>query len=162
MNTISRKIQHGLWVFASWRRSGWGCSGQQTVVGRQGPLANPGGTFSAPSTRTGISIPPEHRRGYLICRLAISQGLVQSISILFIVGAALHSGMLYWRPGNGVGFLRNPGEAVAPCPRRHPDDLRLGNGDEEGLAQRASERRKNMDSAFRGNDDRSPRETRDP
>lgn len=40
--------------------------------------------------------------GYLICRLAISQGLAQAISILFIVGAALHSGMLYLG-GLGMG-----------------------------------------------------------
>lgn len=52
--------------------------------------------------------------GYLICRLAISQGLAQAISILFIVGAALHSGMLYLGGlGMGWAFSVTPVGAVA-------------------------------------------------
>lgn len=52
--------------------------------------------------------------GYLICRLAISQGLAQAISILFIVGAALHSGMLYLGGlGMGWAFSATPVGAIA-------------------------------------------------
>ncbi|MEW6314717.1 MAG: hypothetical protein AB1513_11880 [Pseudomonadota bacterium] len=33
--------------------------------------------------------------GYLLCRLAIGSGLAQTISILLLVGAVFHSGMIY-------------------------------------------------------------------
>ncbi|OGW60420.1 MAG: hypothetical protein A2V83_04080 [Nitrospirae bacterium RBG_16_64_22] len=52
--------------------------------------------------------------GYIICRLAISHRLAQAISIIFIVGATLHSGMLYL---GGLGmrwaFSATPVGAVA-------------------------------------------------
>jgi uncharacterized membrane protein YgdD (TMEM256/DUF423 family) len=47
--------------------------------------------------------------GYLLCRLELNKGLAQVISIALIVGAALHSGMLYL---GGLGYR----EAFALAP----------------------------------------------
>jgi len=47
--------------------------------------------------------------GYLLCRLKLNKGLAQVISIALIVGAALHSGMLYL---GGLGYR----EAFALAP----------------------------------------------
>ncbi|MCC7201748.1 MAG: hypothetical protein IT393_03650 [Nitrospirae bacterium] len=44
--------------------------------------------------------------GYLLCKLDISSGLAQTVSILLIIGAIFHSGMLYLT-GVGVGFAIN-------------------------------------------------------
>ncbi len=44
--------------------------------------------------------------GYLLCRLDISSGLAQAVSILLLIGAIFHSGMLYLT-GVGVGFAIN-------------------------------------------------------
>ncbi len=44
--------------------------------------------------------------GYLLCQLDISAGLAQAVSILLLIGAIFHSGMLYLT-GVGVGFAIN-------------------------------------------------------
>ncbi len=41
--------------------------------------------------------------GYLLCRLALEPGIAKSVSVLLIVGALFHSGMLYLA-GMGIGF----------------------------------------------------------
>lgn len=41
--------------------------------------------------------------GYLLCRLALDAWIAKTVSILLIVGALFHSGMLYLA-GLGVGF----------------------------------------------------------
>ena len=44
--------------------------------------------------------------GYILCKLDISSGLAQTVSILLLIGAIFHSGMLYLS-GLGVGFALN-------------------------------------------------------
>ncbi len=41
--------------------------------------------------------------GYLLCRLALEAWIAKTVSVLLIVGALFHSGMLYLA-GAGVGF----------------------------------------------------------
>lgn len=41
--------------------------------------------------------------GYLLCRLRLNKGLANIISILLLIGAAFHSGMLYL---GGLGFTQ--------------------------------------------------------
>ncbi len=44
--------------------------------------------------------------GYILCQLEISSGLAQTVSILLLIGAIFHSGMLYLT-GIGAGFAIN-------------------------------------------------------
>lgn len=44
--------------------------------------------------------------GYLLCQLEASSGLLNVVSILLLIGAIFHSGMLYLS-GLGVGFALN-------------------------------------------------------
>ncbi len=44
--------------------------------------------------------------GYILCQLEASSGLLHAVSILLLIGAIFHSGMLYLS-GLGVGFALN-------------------------------------------------------
>jgi len=44
--------------------------------------------------------------GYILCQLETSSGLLHAVSILLLIGAIFHSGMLYLS-GLGVGFALN-------------------------------------------------------